>query len=105
MQRLLPDLKKLQTPFNKMHDPAGRARDRGYVFFELTNLERREIFRAAVRLWITLFLVALSIIDWADLRSAAAASFDALSAANRTRLVTCFIPVFTDLLRSCRFTF
>jgi hypothetical protein len=51
-----------------------------------TSLERREIFRDAVFLWITPFFAALSIIDFAILSSSGAASLDFSLTVNRTRL-------------------
>jgi hypothetical protein len=65
----------------------------------LTSLERREIFRDAVFLWITPFFTALSIIDFAVLSSLNAASSDFSLTARRTPLTMFFTLVFTDLLR------
>ena len=59
---------------------------------------RREIFRAAVRLWITPFFEALSIADWAALILAEISAPD-VSAADRMSLTIVLILVLTDLLR------
>jgi len=70
-----------------------------------TSLERREIFRDAVFLWITPFFAALSIIDFAISSSASAASFDFSLTVWRTPLTIFFILVFEDLLRIRFFSF
>lgn len=70
-----------------------------------TSLERREIFRDAVFLWITPFFDALLIIDFAVLSSLNAASFDFSFTASRTPLTMFFILVFVDLLRRRLFSF
>ena len=70
-----------------------------------TSLERREIFRDAVFLWITPFFAALSIIDFAILSSSGAASLDFSLTVNRTPLTMFFILVFVDLLRMRHFSF
>ena len=70
-----------------------------------TSLERREIFRDAVFLWITPFFAALSIMDFAILSSASAVSFDFSLTVCRTPLTIFFILVFEDLFRSRLFSF
>jgi len=60
---------------------------------------RREIFRAAVRLWITPFFEALSIADWAALSFAEISAPDVSAAADRMSLTIVLILVLTDLLR------
>lgn len=70
-----------------------------------TSLERREIFRDAVFLWITPFFAALSIIDFAISSSASAVSSDFSLTASRTLLTMFFILVFEDLLRRRLFSF
>ena len=70
-----------------------------------TSLERREIFRDAAFLWITPFFSALSIVDFAILSSASAASLDFSLTVNRTLLTMFFILVFVDLLRMRLFSF
>jgi hypothetical protein len=70
-----------------------------------TSLERREIFRDAVFLWMTPFFTALSMMDFALLSSASADSLELLLAVNRTPLTMFFILVFVDLLRRRLFSF
>jgi hypothetical protein len=70
-----------------------------------TSLERREIFRDAVFLWITPFFAALSMMDFALLSSAIAASLEFSIAVDRTPLTMLFILVFVDLLRRRLFSF
>lgn len=70
-----------------------------------TSLERREIFRDAVFLWITPFFAALSMMDFALLSSASAASLEFSLAVNRIPLTMFFILVFVDLLRRRLFSF
>lgn len=70
-----------------------------------TSLERREIFRDAVFLWITPFFAALSIIDFAVSSSLNVASFEFSFTASRTPLTIFFILVFVDLLRRRLFSF
>ena len=70
-----------------------------------TSLERRDIFREAVFLWITPLLTALSITDFAISSFLKAASLDFSPAAIRISLTTLFILVFEDLLRICLTTF
>lgn len=60
---------------------------------------RREIFRAAVRLWITPFFEALSIADWAALIFAEISAPDVSTADDRMSLTIVLILVLTDLLR------
>ena len=60
---------------------------------------RREIFRAAVRLWITPFFEALSIADWTTLIFAEISAPDVSAAADRISLTIVLILVLTDLLR------
>ena len=70
-----------------------------------TSLERREIFRDAVFLWITPFFAALSMMDFALFSSASAASLEFSLAVNRIPLTMFFILVFVDLLRRRLFSF
>lgn len=67
--------------------------------------ERRDIFLAAVFLWIMRFLAALSMIDLAAFNLARAVSGDPALDDNRTPLVRCFILVFNALLCIRRFSF
>lgn len=66
---------------------------------ELIILERRDIFLAAVFLWITPFLAALSITDCAAFSFSDAVSPEFSLTASSTSLVIFFTLVFTDLLR------
>lgn len=66
---------------------------------ELASFVRREIFRAAVRLWMTPFFEALSIADWAAMTFADISEPDVSPADDRTSLTIVLIPVLTDLLR------
>lgn len=68
------------------------------------NFERREIFLAAVFLWITRFLAALSIMDFVAFNLAKAASFESAWVDERTSLVRCLILVLNALLRIRRFS-
>ena len=70
-----------------------------------TSLERRDIFRDAVLLWITPFLTALSMIDLAVFSLFKEASVDFSSAASRTSLVIFLTLVLVDLLRRRRISF
>jgi len=70
-----------------------------------TSLERRDIFRDAVLLWITPFLAALSMIDLAIVSLFKAASFDFSSTASSTSFVIFLTLVFVDLLRRRRTSF
>jgi hypothetical protein len=76
-----------------------------YVLAAWINFERRDIFLAAVFLWIIRFLAALSMLDLAAFNLVSAASGDPALADKRTSLVRCFILVFTALLRIRRFSF
>jgi len=69
------------------------------------SLERREIFRDAVFLWITPFFAALSIIDFALSSLISAASFEFSITASRTPLTMFFILFFEDLFRRRLFSF
>jgi hypothetical protein len=69
------------------------------------NFERRDIFLAAVFLWIIRFLAALSMMDLVAANFVNAASCDPALDDNRTSLVRCFILVFNVLLRIRRFSF
>jgi hypothetical protein len=71
----------------------------GYTALVLISFERREILRDAVFLCMTLFLAALSILDFAVSSFFNLASFDVSLAASRTSLTIFFMLVFTDLLR------
>jgi hypothetical protein len=71
----------------------------GYAETLLMSFERREILREAVFLWITPFLAALSIFDFAVLSVFNPASFDDALASMRISLTIFFTLVFTDLLR------
>lgn len=70
-----------------------------------TCFDRRDIFRAAVLLWSTPFLAALSMADFALLSSFNASSFDFSSTASRTFLTMFFTLVFTDLFLRRLFSF
>ena len=87
----------------------GPNKSNGVAFYNMLaafiNFERRDIFLAAVFLWIIRFLAALSIIDLALFNLVSAASFDSAPDDNRTSLVRCFILVLSALLRMRRFSF
>ena len=76
-----------------------------HILAAFINFERRDIFRAAVFLWITCFLAALSMMDLAAFNLSSAASREPALDDIRTSLVRCFIRVFTALLRNCLFSF
>jgi len=77
----------------------------GYAETVFTCFDRRDIFRAAVLLWITPFLAALSMVDFAVLSSFNASSFDFSFTASRTFLTMFFTLVFTDLFLRRLFSF
>ena len=70
-----------------------------------TSLERRETFRDAVFLWITPFFAALSMMDFALLSLASAASVEFSLTVCRTPLTIFFTLVLVDLLRMRLFSF
>ncbi len=76
-----------------------------YATTVLTYLERRDIFLAAVFLWITPFLAARSIMDVTVLILPVAFSKDVSFEIRRISLTSFFTLVFTALLRIRRFSF
>ena len=76
-----------------------------YAEMAFTCLDRRDIFRDAVFLWMTPFLAALSITDFAMSSSFSASSFVFSFTASRTFLTMFFTLVFTDLFLRRLFSF